>query len=88
MTLTKRWMLQNTKEDKMKLKTAGKGLAWTHAHRKELLLENRSIVCPKCKEVLYSPFDRLYITAYGKCQFCNVVGTEFDEAATPIFDML
>lgn len=33
----------------------------------------KHIHCPNCSEEWFSPFDKLYVAAYGKCTSCSSV---------------
>ena len=40
---------------------------------KEILAESagKEVCCPSCSEQWFSPFDKLYVAAYGKCFSCD-----------------
>jgi len=41
------------------------------ARDKDDILSGPKLVCPACNEVWYSGFDKLYISAFGKCYLCT-----------------
>lgn len=40
-------------------------------NKDKILTPKNEIFCPTCKEQLYSPFDKIYITIKGECYTCN-----------------
>lgn len=61
------------------------GLIETAQDYKKILL-GPPIVCP-CGERWFSPFDRLYVSAYSKCTTCSTV-EEIDELSGNIFAII
>ena len=45
------------------------------ANNKDEIFQEPYIECPICGERLFSPFDKLYISAYGMCYTCDTDDT-------------
>jgi len=55
--------------------------------KEQILAPNTVARCSVCSERYYSPFDKLYVAAYGKGACCSTE-EEFDELSENIFRIL
>ncbi len=56
-------------------------------NKEQILAEHTVAECPNCEEQWFSPFDKLYVAAYGKCTTCSTEA-EVAELSENIFRIL
>lgn len=56
------------------------------AENSQSIMSGNPIVCP-CGEKWFSPFDKLFVSAYGKCTSC-ASDTEVEELSENIFAII
>jgi len=65
-------------------------IVYVAEHRTEILAKSagKSVTCPTCEKSHFSPFDKLFIAAYGKCIFDVVDDEELKLMGENIFAIL
>jgi hypothetical protein len=47
------------------------------AEHRDDIMSSQGIDCPSCRSHQYAPFDKLFVSAYGRCVVC--IGVSDDE---------